>query len=53
MHAFYVERNAAWKVGRVARRKDKAEPRAFILAQEAGQTTDDNDDRWMVLHDGV
>ncbi|XP_051221427.1 uncharacterized protein [Lolium perenne] len=49
-----VEHNAARKASRVARRKDKAERRAFILAWEAGpQTIDDDDNRWMVLHDGV
>jgi hypothetical protein len=47
MRAFYVKRKAVRKASRVARRKDKAERRAFILAQEAGpQTIGDNDDMW-------
>ncbi|XP_051190346.1 ethylene-responsive transcription factor 1-like [Lolium perenne] len=47
MRAFYVEHKEVRKASRVARMKDKAELRAFILAQEAGpQTIGDNDDMW-------
>jgi hypothetical protein len=58
MRAFYVEHKPVRKASRVARRKDKAELRAFILAQEAGpQTIGDNDDMWqdvrVLLHAGV
>ncbi|KAM0876539.1 hypothetical protein ACQ4PT_036102 [Festuca glaucescens] len=50
MRAFYVERKGVRKASHVARRIDKAECRAFILAQEAGpQTINDNDDMWMDL----
>ncbi|XP_051211779.1 uncharacterized protein [Lolium perenne] len=50
MRAFYVKRKAVRKASRVARRIDKAERRAFILAQEAGpKTISDNDDRWLDL----
>ncbi|KAM0836540.1 hypothetical protein ACQ4PT_062245 [Festuca glaucescens] len=50
MRAFYVQRKAVRKASRVARRKDKAERRAFVLAQEAGpQTIGDDDDRWLDL----
>jgi hypothetical protein len=50
MRAFYGERKAVRKASHVARRKDKAERRAFVLAPEAGlQTIGDDDDRWLDL----
>jgi hypothetical protein len=50
MRAFYIESKGVRKASRVARRIDKAEHRAFILAQEADpQMINDNDNMWMDL----